>query len=243
MEPHPVLTPYYADRPGKQQFLCKVFDEAAPYYDGIAAWGWLGSGQRYRRQALRRAGLARNMSVLDVASGTGATARAAARITGDLGRLTCVDPSPGMLAESRKRLACEHIQGDAGHLDLPDGRFDFVTIAYALRHVGDLEQTFRECWRVLTGGGKVLILEMTIPSNRVGRLAMKAYFKHLLPFLTRVFTRNAAATTLMSYYWETMEQMVPMASVEGLLASVGFQDVRRSAPLGIFNELVGTKPA
>ena len=242
MEPHPVLAPYYTDKQGKQPFLSKVFDDAAPHYEGITTWGWLGCGQRYRRQALRRAGLAEGMSVLDVASGTGATARAAAEITGSPGRLKCLDPSLGMLAESRKRLDCEHILGGADHIDLPDGGFDFVTMAYALRHVGDLEQTFRECCRVLTAGGKLLILEMTVPANRLGRLAMKAYFKHLLPSLTRAFTRSAAAALLMSYYWETMEQVVPLTRVEALLAKAGFQDVKRTAPLGIFNELVGTKP-
>ena len=93
---------YYSDRESKQKFLRDIFDRTAPYYEGIAYWGWFCSGDAYRRNVLKRTGLKPDMRVIDVASGTGQMARAILSIIGDPGRLVCVEPSAGMIAESRK---------------------------------------------------------------------------------------------------------------------------------------------
>ncbi|MEO0822283.1 MAG: methyltransferase type 11, partial [Pseudomonadota bacterium] len=70
-----VAGPYYASMAEKQAFLRQIFDQTAPYYEGIARWGWFGSGDSYRLWALKRAGVRPEMRVIDVASGTGQVAR------------------------------------------------------------------------------------------------------------------------------------------------------------------------
>ena len=86
-EPHPVLAPHYGSKPEKDRFLRGIFDRSAPHYEGIASWGFFGSGHWYRVQALReRSGLKPGMKCLDLAAGTGPTARAVAEVavTGSL---------------------------------------------------------------------------------------------------------------------------------------------------------------
>ena len=47
-----VVGPYYASPAEKQAFLRGIFDRTAPHYERIAQWGWFGTGETYRRQAL-----------------------------------------------------------------------------------------------------------------------------------------------------------------------------------------------
>ena len=114
-----VVGDYYSSRVEKQRFLRDIFDKTAPYYEGIAFWGWLGSGGIYRRNVLRRAGVKPYMRVIDVASGTGPVARALMSILDSPDQIVCVEPSAGMIAESRKRVPCTHHQATAE--SLPEG--------------------------------------------------------------------------------------------------------------------------
>ena len=70
---------------------------------------------------------------------------------------------------------------------------------------------------------------------------MKLYFKILLPFFTRVFTRSQPAHYLMEYYWETMEHMVSAEEVVSLLEGAGFSKVSKRLNLGIFTEYEAIK--
>lgn len=231
-----VVGRYYDGPEQKQRFLRDLFDRAAPFYEAIAKWGWLGSGDLYRRNALRRAGLRPHMRAIDVASGTGPTARAVLSIVERPEQVVCVEPSAGMIAESRKRVPCVHYQSTAEDLPVPDADFDFLTMGFALRHVDDLDATFREFRRVLKPGGKALVLDVTVPDGTVGRALFTAYFKHILPRLTLLLSRDREAYRLMTYYWETMEQMTGREEVAGIMREAGFRAVEHRVFLGCFSE-------
>lgn len=233
--PH-VAGRYYAGPEEKQRFLRELFDRTAPVYESIARWGWLGTGDIYRRNVLGRAGFQPHMRAIDVASGTGPMARALLHFADRAEQVVCVEPSAGMIAESRKRIPCVHHQATAESLPVRDESFDFLTMAYALRHVDDLDATFREFRRVLRPGGKALILDVTLPDSRAGRLLFTAYFKHLLPALTLLFSRDRAAYRLMKYYWETMEQMTGRDEVAAIMREAGFSSVEHRVYLGCFSE-------
>jgi demethylmenaquinone methyltransferase/2-methoxy-6-polyprenyl-1,4-benzoquinol methylase len=240
-KPHAALLDHYAAPDEKQTFLRRIFDDAAPHYEAIARLGFFGSGQWYRKDALRRAGLRPGMRVLDVASGTGPTARAIRDVIGDESLITCLEPSSGMMAESKKTLGCEHVQATAEAMPFPDTSFDFLTMGFALRHVDDLEAAFREYRRVLRPGGKALILELTLPENRLARFFLKVYFKHMLPFVVRVCTGSKQAAQMMWYYWDTMEVVVSPETVVQALNQAGFARVERRVSIGLFSEYEATR--
>lgn len=240
LPPHPPLA-QYADTPAaRQRYVNDLFDTGAPFYDRIEALMSFGTGGVYRRDALRRHGLAPGLRLLDVATGTGLVARAAADILGAAGRIVGLDPSRGMLKESQRNGSARLVQGVGEKLPFADASFDFVTMGYAMRHVPDLEMAFREYRRVLRRGGRVLILEMSRPESTIGHQLARMYFSKLVPLATRIGTRSAGAQDMMTYYWDTVDQCVAPTAILGALATVGFESPQRVVSGGIFSEYAAT---
>jgi demethylmenaquinone methyltransferase/2-methoxy-6-polyprenyl-1,4-benzoquinol methylase len=238
----PRLRRYFQDEEERSALTRAMFDESADLYDRLERWTGLGRGARYRREALRRAGLKPGMRVLDVGTGTGLVAREALKLLGPEGRLTGLDPSPAMLAAARKVLSIEMVEGRAEAIPLPGGEFDFLSMGYALRHVTDLHTTFRECLRVLKPGGIVCILELAHPQNPVLRPLLKFHLRYLIPALTRLLLRRRDSAELWEYFWETIEGCVPPAMIQEALERAGFADVRIRLTLGMLREYCGRKP-
>ena len=239
LAPHPTLEGHYREAADRQDYVDALFDSAAPHYDWICRVMSLGSGALYRRQALERLGLRPGMSVLDVATGTGLVARAAAELTGGSGVIG-LDPSRGMLDEARRAGSVPLVQARGEALPFPDARFDALSMGYALRHVSDLFAAFREYHRVLRPGGRVLILEISRPASRAGLWLARLYLKRLLPLVTRLGTGSASAQRLMDYYWDTIERCVAPEAILDALRRSGFEATRRVKG-GVLSEYVGTK--
>jgi demethylmenaquinone methyltransferase/2-methoxy-6-polyprenyl-1,4-benzoquinol methylase len=241
MTPHPTLPGRYATPEAKPAFVDRLFDKGAKHYDGVVNWGFLCSGSFYRRWVQKRYGLKPGHHVLDVACGTGLVAVEAAKILGSAENITCLDPSAGMLSVARKKLPATFVQGRAEALPFADNSFDFLTMGYALRHVTDLETTFREYHRVLRPGGVALILEVTKPSSALGRFFFRLYFGRIYPALTQLFTRSRDAREMMAYYWETMDACVPPESVLAAMTAAGFVNAKRKQMGGLFSEYSAEK--
>jgi len=241
MLPHPPLESHYDSSETKRQFVTRLFNSGAKYYDFVEGWGSFGTGARYRRSALERHGLRPGQRLLDVACGTGLVAAEAMKILGSAEKITCLDPSEGMLAVARTKLAARFVCARAEQIPLPDDSFEFLTMGYALRHVADLEEAFREYRRVLAPGGKLLILEITKPARPIQAFLFRAYFAHFFPFLALVFTRSRQARDLVQYYWETMDTCVQPARILEAMRSSGLKEVNCSTRFELFSEYTAVK--
>jgi demethylmenaquinone methyltransferase/2-methoxy-6-polyprenyl-1,4-benzoquinol methylase len=240
LEPHAPLPAYYG--PGqKSGFLRGIFDRTAGDYDRIERLMALGTGAWYRRAALRRAGLRAGMRVLDVATGTGAVAREALGIVGPGGRVVGLDPSAGMLARLVEQLSIGVIRATGERLPVAEGRFDFLSVGYALRHLADLTAALREFHRVLQPGGIVCLLEITAPRHPIGRILARAYFRGLVPCVTRLAASHAESQLLWRYYWDTIDACVPPGRVLEAMRDARFERVNRYSEMGIFSEFTGVK--
>jgi arsenite methyltransferase len=113
------------------------------------------------RRLVELAALPPGAQVLDIATGTGWAALAAAQHVGPTGRVLGVDLAPELLECARQKVAAagltqvEFREGDAERLDLGDQRFDVVLCASALFFVPDMLAALREWHRVLKPGGQV----------------------------------------------------------------------------------------
>ena len=240
--PLPPHTKYWTRPEERQRAVNRMFDRSASDYDDACAIMSLGSGRAYRRAALERAGLREGMHVLDVGTGTGLVAREARQLIGPSGRIVGIDPSLTMMAAAGPETAIAFVQGVGERLPLADGRFDFVTMGYALRHVPDLAQTFREYMRVLKPGGRVLLLEITRPRSTLGAVLTRLYFGTLVPWLARIGTRSDDVAQLMRFYWDTIAQSVAPEVVLASLRRAGFA-ADRTVVAGIFSEYTAIRRA
>jgi|SRR5690606_33365765 len=238
---HAPLTGYYESDATRSRYVVDLFDRTAQHYNTIERL-LLNGGLWYRWYCLRRAGLARGMKVLDVAMGTAAVARGAARLVGAEGLVVGVDPSRGMIAEARKVFAGPVARGRAEALPFASDHFDFVTMGIALRHVADLRATFAEYLRVLRPGGTLWILEGHAPASPIGRRATRLLMGRLVPAMTRLVTGSHEAKVLMDFYWETVEQSARPETIQRTMREVGFTALEHRVVSPVC-EYVARKPA
>ncbi len=156
-----------------------MFDGIAPDYDRLNHLMSLGVDRAWRRRALREIVDTRQpQRILDIACGTGDFSLAIARRTHTDSLITGLDLSEGMLTVMREkvekaglseRISC--LQGDSESMPFQDGSFDVVTIAFGIRNFEHREAALREILRVLRPGGRLVILELSVPENKLLRWA------------------------------------------------------------------------
>jgi ubiquinone/menaquinone biosynthesis C-methylase UbiE len=120
--------------------------------------------------------------VLDVASGSGNAALAAARRT--WGNVVSSDYVPALLERGRERaaaerLAIEFVEADAQALPFEDASFDVVTSIYGAMFAPDQEKTAAELLRVVKPGGRIGMGNWC-PDGAVGRM-FQTISKHAPP--------------------------------------------------------------
>jgi demethylmenaquinone methyltransferase / 2-methoxy-6-polyprenyl-1,4-benzoquinol methylase len=240
--PHPPLPEYYEDESQRGGWVRQLFDRTAVDYDRIERFMALGSGSWYRRRALARAGLEQRMRVLDIGVGTGLTARQADLLVGEAGQVIGVDPSAGMIARAQVPARVKLVIGSAEAIPAPAASADFLSMGYALRHIGDLAAAFKEFLRVLVPGGRICLLEITPPHRPLPRALLKTYMRRIVPFMASHLGADPESPRLMRYYWDTIEACAPPQSILQAIRDAGFTDVDRHVELGIFSEYRASKP-
>jgi demethylmenaquinone methyltransferase/2-methoxy-6-polyprenyl-1,4-benzoquinol methylase len=157
---------------GKRRYVRTLFATIADRYDFITRFLSYGQDRRWKRRLIALAQLTPGDRVLDLASGTGDIAFAAAEITP---HVVGLDLTFRMVQLARARRPLPMITGDMCALPLADAGFDVLTVGYGLRNVPDLALAIREAHRVLAPGGRLLSLDFNRPRNPVVRAAYHAY--------------------------------------------------------------------
>ncbi len=180
--PKPTASPAAWDRDTlpegaeKQQAVRSMFDAIAPRYDLVNRVMTFRLDVRWRRRTVRELGLPTGSLVLDLAAGTG-------DLCVDLrdAGLTpiSVDLSFGMLAADRS--GAPRVQADILRLPVADGSVDGVTCGFALRNLIDLGAFFDELGRVVRPGGRIALLDVGVPRNRLIRYGNDIYFGKIVP--------------------------------------------------------------
>ena len=188
----------------KRSRVQRMFAAIAPSYDLNNRLHSLWMDQWWRRRAVKLAELSPADRVIDVACGTGDLALCFVRKLGrvgitDIGSMsrgraspvTAIDFTFEMLPIAREKFrramvvaperVVQLINGDAQSLPLPDACADVVSIGFGIRNVADPLVAAREFHRVLRPGGRLIILEFSLPTNALLRRLYNFYFRNVLP--------------------------------------------------------------
>ena len=177
-----------------------MFDNIAKDYDSLNHIMSLSIDKIWRRKAIKKikdAGEAPR--VLDVACGTGDFSIAIAKAVRK-GEVIGVDISKEMLEVMRQKVLKNKLEsiisqevGDGEALRFPEGSFDRVVNAFGIRNFEDRDKGLREALRVLKPGGRLVILELSRPQNKIIRWFYDLYFLHILPIIGGKVSGDKAA--------------------------------------------------
>ncbi len=171
----------------KKEGIRKLFDNIAPEYDRLNHILSLNIDKGWRRKAVREIiDNEQPMNVLDVACGTGDFTIEIAQKAAEGSRVTGIDLSEGMMKIGREKIQkvgveAELVQGDCEALPYDKGTFDRISVGFGVRNFEHLELGLKEMCRVLKKDGKLVVLELSVPSNAFVRWCYKLYFLKILP--------------------------------------------------------------
>jgi demethylmenaquinone methyltransferase/2-methoxy-6-polyprenyl-1,4-benzoquinol methylase len=185
----------------KKEQVAEMFDGIAGHYDFLNHFLSMGIDKGWRKKAIREVAAIQPRQILDVATGTGDLAIAAAKAIPEA-TITGVDISEGMLEVGRKKLKELSLDqqislhtGDSEALPFDANTFDAVTCAYGVRNFEHLEAGLRDMHRVLRPGGKIAILEFSHPKKFPVKQFYRFYFRFILPLLGKIVSRHSRAYT------------------------------------------------
>ncbi|PLX19645.1 MAG: bifunctional demethylmenaquinone methyltransferase/2-methoxy-6-polyprenyl-1,4-benzoquinol methylase UbiE [Salinivirgaceae bacterium] len=203
-----------------------MFNHIAPKYDFLNHFLSLGIDKSWRKKVVKELKKKDPKRMLDVASGTGDLAIAAAMRMPNL-KVEATDIAAVMLEKAQikieKRKLSDRINvsiADAENLQFDATQFDAVTAAFGVRNFEDVPKGLSEMYRVLKPGGKLIILEFSKPRKGPFAMFFRFYFKFILPFLGRLFSGNNRAYT---YLPESVEAFAERENFIQLMEQAGFQ--------------------
>lgn len=185
----------------KKEGIKSLFDNIAPSYDKLNHILSLNVDKGWRRKAVKHiVDTDAPLKVLDVACGTGDFTIAIGKKLSDGSSVTGIDLSEGMLQIGRKKIAAALLpiqatlqQGDCEALPFKDGSFDRVSVAFGVRNFEHIGLGLSEMCRVLATGGKLVVLELSVPGNPVIRWCYNLYFLKILPWIGSKVSGNRGA--------------------------------------------------
>jgi demethylmenaquinone methyltransferase/2-methoxy-6-polyprenyl-1,4-benzoquinol methylase len=226
----------------KSKFVREMFTDISPTYDRLNRFLSMRMDVLWRRRLVKESAIRAGEKVLDVCTGTGDVLFEFGRRVPGCGG-TGLDFSEGMLKKARAKANPGDFvfkQGDALKLPFKAAAFDSSCMAFGLRNVTDVVQSFREMKRVTRPGRRVLALELTRPQGLLLKALYFPYLKFYLPLMGRLISGNSEAYR---YLRDTIQGFFTPQQVSGFMKKAGLKDVH-AIPLsgGIATLYVGTVP-
>ncbi len=213
----------------KVQAVREMFDAIAPRYDLVNRIMTFRLDVRWRKRTVRLLNLPTGSTVLDLASGTG-------DLCVDLRkaglRPLSMDLSFGMLAADRS--GSPRSQADILNLPVGDHSVDGATCGFALRNLLDLPAFFQELARVVRPGGRIALLDVGVPRNRLIRFGNGIYFGKVVPKIGGWLSDPAAYR----YLPKSVAYLPPRDEMLSALRDAGFSDATHQQLSGGLTQLM-----
>ena len=219
-------SPATVDKSGER--VRGMFAEIAPRYDLANRLLSGGIDILWRRTTVRRAPPPPSGAILDVCCGTGDLALTYAATSPAGVRIVASDFCRPMLDRGEEKAtraghAIEWVEADAMALPFDDAEFDLVTVAFGLRNIADTARGLAEMARVTKPGGRLAILEFSLPRSAVIRQGYLWYFRNVLPRLGNAVARNGSDAY--TYLNKSVEEFPSGERLAALVCAAGYESV------------------
>ncbi len=178
----------------------QMFGEIAPKYDRMNHLLSMNVDRYWRWLTVRKLRPTDDEPILDVCTGTGDLAFSFYKKTRGKAQIVGSDFCREMLnvGEEKKQRAgingqLKFVEADAQDLPFDDDHFQVVSVAFGLRNISDTDQGLREMTRVCRPGGKVAVLEFSMPRWQPMKAMYGFYFRNVLPKIGQWLARNDAS--------------------------------------------------
>jgi len=143
-------------------------------------------------------------------------------------------------AEQAKAEQIDFVEADAQTLPFAENQFQIVSVAFGLRNVTDADRSLREMVRVCREGGRIAVLEFSMPQWQPFKFFYRWYFHRVLPRIARAFARSGRDAY--EYLPQSVDEFPSGQALAERMRAAGASQVR-SYPLtlGIATLYVGIK--
>jgi demethylmenaquinone methyltransferase/2-methoxy-6-polyprenyl-1,4-benzoquinol methylase len=201
-----------------------MFDNISPKYDALNHILSVNIDKLWRKRTIRKLKPYAPKSVLDIATGTGDFAVAAAKLSNV--KITGIDISAGMLNVARQKIRNKNLaeriefhKADSENLPFNTDSFDAAIVGFGVRNFENLKKGLTEIKRVLKPGGVFFVLEFSKPVSTPFKQIYMFYFMRILPFIGRLISKDGSAY---SYLPESVKEFPDGEDFLAILAEVGF---------------------
>lgn len=205
----------------------RAFSEIAPRYDLLNHLLSLNLDRSWRRRAVDALGWERVPGglYLDLCAGTMDLSVELAARAGFHGRVAACDFAQPMLVRGRGKvagLAVRPVCADALRLPFAEATFDGAMVAFGVRNLADMSAGLEELARVVRPGGRLAILEFSVPPSPVFRALYLVYFRRMLPVVGRVVSGHPWAY---SYLPASVLEFADPRGLAQRMGAAGFAEV------------------
>jgi demethylmenaquinone methyltransferase/2-methoxy-6-polyprenyl-1,4-benzoquinol methylase len=236
MNPATHVLPDTTSKLSKKAQVADMFNDIAGKYDFLNHFLSMGIDKGWRRKAIAEIQKVNPQRILDVATGTGDLAIAAATLNPQ--HVTGIDIAEQMLEVGHKKVEELGLsgkitlqKGDSEAIAFDANSFDAITCAYGVRNFENLQVGLKDMCRVMRPGGKLAILEFSHPQAFPVKQLYMFYFRYILPLLGKIVSRHSKAYT---YLPESVKAFPEGQVFCSILEQCGFKEVKaRQLTLGI----------
>lgn len=221
--------PYKHSEQSKKDQVEKMFNNISSKYDLLNHLLSLNIDKVWRRNTIRKLSNKKPELVLDIATGTGDFAIAAAEKLKN-SKIIGIDISAGMLEVGIKKISRKSLsdrielkKADSEDLPFEDGKFDAAIVGFGVRNFENLQKGLAEIRRVLKPGGVFYVLEFSKPAKSPFKQLFRIYFTKILPTIGRLVSKDSQAYT---YLPESVNEFPDGDNFLTILAEVGFVENR-----------------
>lgn len=189
---------------GRKNESFKIFDQIAKTYDFLNHILSFGIDIYWRRRLLKLLPAKNELQVLDLATGTGDLALTLAR-DARVARVRGIDLSQGMIEIGKQKVTNKKLNqkvtleiGDGVSIPASDNSYDVVTVSFGIRNFNNYQLSLTNMLRVLRPGGTVLVMEFSLPKNKLVRAGYFFYFRHILPRIGNLIAGHGDAYTYLN---------------------------------------------